>query len=157
MLRTWQKGNTCAMFLGKQTGATTMENSMEALQNSKKQPSNWLFASTFVLFILENMLGLLTWRDFKFFKNATKPYVISSISVIFPESFKEPQIMCGYCLSILIPIYQNKTREGALLIQLKVENLSDIQTNLTSFPGFVRRFTSICNIWKLIKVKGNLV
>lgn len=35
-----QKGNTCAMFLGKQTGATTMENSMEALQNSKKQPSN---------------------------------------------------------------------------------------------------------------------
>ena len=102
------------MFLGKQTGATTTENSMEALQKSKKKPSN---ASTFVLFILENMLGLLTWRDLKFFLNLTKPYVISSVYVIFPESFKKPQIMCGYCLSILIPIYQNKTREVALLIQ----------------------------------------
>lgn len=131
------------MFLGKQTGATTTENSMEALQKSKKKPSN---ASTFVLFILENMLGLLTWRDLKFFLNLTKPYVISSVYVIFPESFKKPQIMCGYCLSILIPIYQNKTREVALLIQLKEENLSDIQTNLTSFPGFVRRFTIICDI-----------
>ena len=102
--------------------------------------------SMFVLVILEIMLGLLTWRDFKSLKNLTKPYVISSISVILPESFKEPQIMCGYCLSILIPIYQNKTREVALLIQLKEENLSDIQTNLTSFPGFVRRFKIICDI-----------
>ena len=44
--RMWRKGNPSALLVGMQTGATTMENSMEFLQKTKNGTAFWPSNST---------------------------------------------------------------------------------------------------------------
>ena len=45
-MRKLRKGNPCVLLAGKQIGAITMENSMEALQKSKNKTAIWSSNST---------------------------------------------------------------------------------------------------------------
>ena len=50
----WRKGNPCAQYLGMETGATTVENSMEAPQKIKNRNTTWDSNSTTRYLLKEN-------------------------------------------------------------------------------------------------------
>ena len=41
LVRMWRKGNSCAAFMGMQTGAATMENSMRFIRKLKIELFGW--------------------------------------------------------------------------------------------------------------------